>query len=141
MKLDDHHVLLTTRYESHGHSFFTVDETITMFHVTITGKDPQLWIYDPHTKIVNGTETVNLDYVKSRSIENPMVGEWKIEYVMTESHSVRVTADSRLSFSYGFSILPANSLSETVLIPLNGKTIQIVSGANNRNFFVFCRNV
>lgn len=123
-KLDDHHELLTTSYKSGKGSDrwnFIVDDTISKIHVMIAGEKPLLWVYDPSHKGINGTETVKLENVKSLTVEHPATGTWEIECVTAESHSIRITADSRLSFSYGFSVQPTNSLSDASLTPLNGR--------------------
>lgn len=123
-KLDEHHVLLTTSYKftlitDQWHFF--VDETISKIRVMVTGHMPKVWINDPNNHFINGTETVNLENVKSLTIDNPSPGKWEIEYVSAASHSVRITADSSLSFTYGFSFQKVSSLSDTSFTPLNGK--------------------
>lgn len=123
-KLDEHHVLLTTSYKltkgSDQWNFF-VDETISKIHVMVTGHMPKVWINGPNNIVENGTETIDLENVKSLTIDNPLPGKWEIEYVSGASHSVRITADSSLSFTYGFSFQPVSSLSDTSFTPLNGK--------------------
>ncbi|XP_055324358.1 hemicentin-1-like [Sitodiplosis mosellana] len=121
-KLNDHHVLITTSYKFGGGSNrwnFTVDETMSKIHVIITGQGPKIWIYDSNkTNIIN--ETLTLDNAIGHTIDNPSAGIWEIEYVSSGSHSVRITAESTLSLSYGFSIQPVSSLSDASYTPLNG---------------------
>lgn len=125
-KFNNHHVLITTSYKF-GQNLtdswlFTVDETISKIHVMIAGEEPKIWIFDSNKTNI-GNETLALENAIGHTIENPTAGIWKIECVSLGSHSVRITAESTLRFSYGFSEQPVSSLSDTSYTPLNGKII------------------
>lgn len=124
-KLNNHHVLLSSIYASEADSSrweFSVDKTVSKLNFMISGENAFVWIYGPDGKMVKDvTTTVNLTHVKGYAIESPPAGIWQIDVEAKSSHSVRITADSNLLFSYGFSVQSPSSMLNTHFFPLNGE--------------------
>lgn len=124
-KLDNHHVLLTSFYAPEADSSrweFSVDESVDTLELIISGEKPKVWIYSPDGKMIKyETETVSLTHVKSYIVNSPHNGTWQIDVESKSAHSVRITANSKLSFSYGFSVQSPTSMLDTHLFPLKGK--------------------
>lgn len=127
-KLDKNHVLLTSQYASQADDSiwdFFVDETINKLRLMICGENAKVLIYRPDGKIVDdATEIIISTNVKSYIIEKPSNGIWQINVASKTAHSVRITADSSLLFSFGFSVHPVQSpnyMLDTQFLPLNSE--------------------
>lgn len=125
-KLDNHHVLLTSFYAAEADSSrwdFSVDKTVDTLELIISGERPKVWIYSPNGKMVKyWTETVSLTHVKGYTVNSPHNGTWQIDVESKSAHSVRITADSKLRFSYGFSVQSPTSMLDTHLFPVKGNS-------------------
>lgn len=125
-KIDKHHVLLTAFYAPEADSSlweFAVDESISKLELMIAGEKAKVWIYSSDGKLaINATETIKLPHVKGYTIDSPSAGIWKIDVDAISAHSVRITVNSKWSFSYGFSIQSPTSMLNTHFFPLNGNS-------------------
>ncbi|XP_031619928.1 hemicentin-1-like [Contarinia nasturtii] len=115
-KLDKQHTLLISTYSNHSELSqwtFPVDETMKNLNIMIAGEKAKVWFYDPtNIAVKNKFDSVSLIYVKGYTIENPVPGEWQIETFAHGPHSVRLTANSKIHLSYGFSVESPNRTSD-----------------------------
>lgn len=131
-KLESNHVLLTSQYASRADDSiwdFSVDETINKLELMVCGENAKVLIVHPYGRFADdATETVISTNVKGYTIDKPSNGTWQINVASKSAHSVRITADSSLSFSFGFSarpVQPPNYMLDTQFFPLNSEWLMI----------------
>lgn len=101
---------------------FLIDKTLKKFEIVVSAQNAKMTIFDPNNNILDKPmTTVNLKNVTAYTVEEPIVGKWTIQVVSDDSFSVRITGASNVSFSYGYSVQPPDSMAETTFNPLMGK--------------------
>ena len=95
-----------------------VAKTLKDFKVSVAGESPSIVVMNPNNEVSEkAKEVLDLDTVKTVHVENPEPGEWKVITGAKETHTVKVSGNSNVTFEFGFSLHSPNSLAETQLIP------------------------
>lgn len=99
---------------------FDVDLNLEQLKISVIGPSPTLSVYDPSNNLVTGSTELSLETLKLLTVKNPTKGKWRIQTYASSSYNVVISGMSSLHFSYGFSLKPAEKLSQTNLQPLSG---------------------
>lgn len=99
----------------------TIDKSISELSVSLSGKNPQLTIRDPHNETIRSGDELSLTNLRLVKIKDPVDGLWKVEAGAESSHSIRLGAISELKFEFGFSTEEPTKKSETSFQPLSAE--------------------
>ncbi|XP_070504621.1 hemicentin-2-like [Chironomus tepperi] len=110
---------------------FDVDISLEQLKVSVIGSSPTLSIYDPSNNLVTGSSELSLGSLKLSTVKSPKQGKWRIVTYASSAYTIVISGMSSLKFNFGFSLKPADSLSQTNLQPLSGfKNILSISVSN-----------